>query len=270
MNVEGTVVVVTGGANGIGRALVLRFHSERARAVVVVDRDADGATELAKRVGGLAITCDVASGSQVSSMVGRVEKEVGAIDLYCSNAGVLEPDPDFENAASASDASWARSWGVNVMAHVYAARAVLPSMIARREGYILNTVSAAGLLSQIGSAIYSTTKHAALGFTESLAITHKDHGIRVSALCPQGVDTAMLRDASAQHPAARHPAMNDGVLTPEAVADAVLRGLTNEQFMILPHPSVAEYFRRKAENYDRWVGGMAKLRRAQKASEVGK
>jgi NAD(P)-dependent dehydrogenase (short-subunit alcohol dehydrogenase family) len=266
MNVEGKVVVVTGGANGIGRALAERFHAERARVVVIVDRDPDGAADLAKRLSGLAIACDVASGTEVSSMVGRVEREIGPIDLYCSNAGILEPDPDFENAASGSDASWARSWGVNVMAHVYAARAVLPSMIARRQGYILNTVSAAGLLSQIGSAIYSTTKHAALGFTESLAITHRDHGIRVSALCPQGVDTAMLRGANAS---ASHPALRDGVLSPEAVADAVVLGLANEQFVILPHPSVAEYFRRKAESYDRWVGGMAKLRRAQKAEEAG-
>jgi short-subunit dehydrogenase len=145
------------------------------------------------------------------------------------------------------------------MGHVYGARAVLPAMIARRQGYILNTVSAAGLLSQIGSASYSATKHAALGFTESLAITHKDHGIRVSALCPQGVDTAMARGATG-----REPALLDGMLSPEAVADAVVHGLAREEFMILPHPKVTEYFRNKAESYDRWIGGMAKLRRLQR------
>ncbi len=256
MQVGGTVVLVTGGAQGIGRALAERFHSEGARRVIVADIDEQGAGSVAQRIGGVAIRCDVARADDVSAMVERVHSEIGPIDLYCSNAGIFDADPDFANAASASEESWARSWAVNVMGHVHAARAVLPSMIARRSGAILNTVSAAGLLSQIGSATYSTTKHAALGFTEHLAITHRDDRIHVAALCPQGVDTAMTRGASAEE-----PALLDGLLSPEAVADAVVAGLADEQFLILPHAQVLGYIRHKSADYDRWIGGMAKLRR---------
>ncbi len=191
-------------------------------------------------------------------MVQQVQAELGPIDLLCSNAGIFERDPDLDDAASATDASWHRSWAVNVMGHVHLARAVLPSMIARRGGFILNTVSAAGLLSQIGSATYSTTKHAALGFTEHLAITHRDHGIKVAALCPQGVATAMTEGAPADE-----PAMLDGMLSPEAVADAVIEGLACERFLILPHKQVTDYMQKKTADYDRWIGGMAKLRRRQ-------
>ena len=259
MQVRGKIVLVTGGAQGIGRALCERFGAEGARHVIVADLDASGAETVASRVGGTPFRCDVAQGADVSAMVAKVEAEIGPIDLYCSNAGIIERDPDFDNAASASDESWARCWAVNVMGHVHAARAVLPSMLARREGTILNTVSAAGLLSQIGSATYSTTKHAALGFTEHLAITHRDDGIKVAALCPQGVDTAMVRGASG-----REPALLDGLLSAEAVAEAVVAGLADGHFLILPHPQVAGYMRHKAHDYDRWIGGMAKLRRNQK------
>ncbi|MGC1303966.1 MAG: SDR family NAD(P)-dependent oxidoreductase, partial [Caulobacteraceae bacterium] len=251
------IVVVTGAAQGIGRALCERFHADGAAKVVAADLNADGAAETAAGVDGVAFACDVSQAGEVARMVEQVQTDHGPIDLYCSNAGILDRDPDFDNAASAPEDSWARSWGVNVMGHVHAARALLPSWRERREGYFLATVSAAGLLSQIGSGTYSVTKHAALGFCEHLAIAHRDDGIRVSALCPQGVDTAMARGASANT-----PALLDGLLSPQTVADAVIAGLAAEQFLILPHPQVAQYMRNKAENYDRWIGGMVKLRRA--------
>ena len=257
MQLNGKVVVVTGAAQGIGRALCERFHAEGAAKVIAADLNIDGAAETAKRVGGLAFACDVSRAEEVAAMVETVRAEVGEIDLYASNAGILERDPDFNNASSPSEESWARSWGVNVMGHVHAAKALLPAWRERRSGYFLATVSAAGLLSQVGSATYSTTKHAAIGFCEHLAITHRDEGIKVSALCPQGVDTAMARGADA-----KAPALLDGLLSPEAVAEVVVQGLAAEQFLILPHPQVAQYMLNKAGNYDRWIGGMAKLRRA--------
>ena len=198
MNVSGKIVVVTGAAQGIGRALAKRFHAEGAAKVVAVDLNADGAADAAERVGGVAFACDVASPDEVRAMVDKVEAELGPIALYASNAGILEKDPDFDDASSPPPESWARSWAVNVMGHVNAAGALLPYWRERREGYFLATVSAAGLLSQIGSATYSTTKHAALGYCEYLAITHRDDGIKVSALCPQGVDTAMALGADAR------------------------------------------------------------------------
>ena len=255
MRVAGKAVVVTGCANGIGRALAERFAQEGARHVAVADLDGTGAAAVAQALGGAGFRCDVSDERDVRRLVAATERAAGPIDLFCSNAGVVDPDPDPNNGASAAAERWARAWGVNVMAHVYAARAVLPSMVARGEGYLLNTVSAAGLLSQIGSAVYSTTKHAALGFAESLAITHRDHGIKVSVLCPQAVDTAMAAGGDFLG------ADVDGVLSPEAVAEAAVAGLEAERFLILPHPSVRTYMSRKVEDYDRWLGGMAKLRR---------
>jgi NAD(P)-dependent dehydrogenase (short-subunit alcohol dehydrogenase family) len=255
MDVKDKVIVVTGGADGIGAALCRRFAADGARHVAVVDRNGDGAAAIAKEIGGKAYTVDVSNAAEVAAMAAAVEADQGRIDLLCANAGVGDGDPDPDNAASSPDAVWMRAFGVNVMHHVYAARAVLPGMIARGEGYILNTVSAAGLLSQIGGAVYSTTKHAAVGFAESLAITHGDHGIKVSILCPQGVDTAMLRQGGAGSPQSL-----DGVLTPEACAEAVVEGLKAESFLILPHPIVLTYMQRKTADYDRWIGGMRKLR----------
>jgi NAD(P)-dependent dehydrogenase (short-subunit alcohol dehydrogenase family) len=255
MKLAGKIAVVTGGAQGIGAALCERFAREGAAAVVVADLDAAGAEAVAAKIGGAANPCDVARESDILRLIDQTEFRFGPIDLFCSNAGIAVLDPDWDNPASASNDGWARSWAVNVMAHVYAARHLVPRMAARGGGYFLNTVSAAGLLSQIGSGPYSATKHAALGFAESLAINGRDRGIKVSVLCPQGVDTAMLRGIERGVPDA------DGVLTPAAVADAVVAGLDAERFLILPHPEVATYVRRKADDPDRWLAGMARLRR---------
>jgi NAD(P)-dependent dehydrogenase (short-subunit alcohol dehydrogenase family) len=256
MNVRDKVIVVTGGANGIGRALCERFHAEGAAKIVIADIDTIGAQSVAHSIAGVAMFCDVSKEEHIVRVIEDTERSCGPIGLFCSNAGVFYRDTDLENAASAPNESWMRAWSVNVMAHVYAARALVTRMAARGGGYFLHTVSAAGLLSQIHSAVYSATKHAALGFAESLAITHRDQGIKVSILCPQGVETAMLRGGE------RSAAAVDGVLTPAAVADAVMGGLAQDAFLILPHPQVARYMSRKIENYDRWIGGMAKLRRA--------
>jgi NAD(P)-dependent dehydrogenase (short-subunit alcohol dehydrogenase family) len=257
MKAAGQVVVVTGGAGGIGRALAERFHRDGAKTVVIADLDPAAADAVAAGIGGAAVRCDVGNEAEVAALIEETERRFGPIGLFCSNAGIAAGfDLHGENVAGASNADWARSWAVNVMAHVYAARALVPRMKARGGGYFLITVSAAGLLSQIGSATYSTTKHAAVGFAESLAIAHRAHGIRVSILCPQGVDTAMLRSLP------RGPQSFDGVLTPEEVAAAASAGLERESFLILPHPEVETYMRRKTDNYDRWIAGMAKLLKA--------
>jgi NAD(P)-dependent dehydrogenase (short-subunit alcohol dehydrogenase family) len=255
MNVSGKVVIVTGGASGIGKAMVERFHAEGAKGLVVADLNAAGAEAVAKSVGGIAVGADVTKEAGVQTIARAAEDAFGRIDLFCSNAGVSVRDPDIDNAGSADDAGWALGWGVNVMAHVYAVRAALPGMMARGEGYFLNTVSAAGLLSQIGSAVYSTTKHAAVGFAEHLAISTRDKGIGVSILCPQAVDTPMLGGAAGSQNV-------DGVLTPDQVAQSVVDGLAAESFLILPHPQVVTYMQRKTGDYDRWLNGMTRLRRS--------
>lgn len=250
MEIAHKVVVVTGGANGIGRALCRRFAKEGAKAVVVADVQAAAATAVAKEFGGIAVACDVTREADVARLVEQTRKQCGEIDLFCSNAGI-----GVRGGAEAPDTDWERSWQVNVMAHVYAARAVLPAMLKRGQGYLLQTVSAAGLLTQLGSAPYAVTKHAALGFAEWLAITHGDQGIKVSALCPQGVRTEMLKRAEF----AGGAFLVDTAIEPEQVADEVVEGLAAERFLILPHPEVAEYFRRKATDYERWLRGMRKL-----------
>ncbi|TDG15167.1 SDR family oxidoreductase [Seongchinamella unica] len=256
MDIAGKLIVVTGGANGIGRALCERFHAEGARKVVVVDLEESNARVVAETIDGDAYGVDVRDESAIKAMVDQVEAEHGTIDLFCSNAGIIALDGEPWWATSAPNETWQAMWDIHVMSHVYAARACLPGMLERGSGYFLNTASAAGLLNQIGDAAYSTTKHAAIGFAESLAITHGDDGIKVSALCPQAVATRMIGDSGGGGTAGV-----DGVLTPEAVADAVVEGLAKEVFLILPHKEVEEYRRRKTEDYDRWLGGMRKLRR---------
>ena len=250
MQLYDKVIVVTGGAGGIGAALCRRFAAEGARGVVVADRDSEGAHRVAAECGGVAIAADVAVEPDVVGLVERATAACGPIDLFCSNAGIITA-----GGVELPDAEWQRIWNVNVLAHVYAARAVLPGMLARGAGYLLQTASAAGLLTQIGSAPYSVTKHAAVALAEWLAVTYGDAGIKVSCLCPQGVSTEMLRQGSG----GIADLLRETALTPEAVADAVVAGLAAEQFLILPHPEVAEYFRRKASDHDRWLRGMRRL-----------
>jgi NAD(P)-dependent dehydrogenase (short-subunit alcohol dehydrogenase family) len=241
---------VTGAASGIGRALAQRFAAEGAKLVVCSDRNGDGVRAVAEEVGGIAFTTDVSKEADILHMIETVEAEQGPIDLFCSNAGI-----GVGGGAEAPDEAWQRIWDINVMAHVWAARHMVPRMAARGEGYLLNTASAAGLLSQIGSAPYAVTKHAAVGLAEWLAITHGDKGIRVSVLAPQAVRTAMT---------AGNPdgvASVDGMIEPEAVAEACVRAIEAEDFLILPHPEVLEYMRRKTSDYNRWIGGMRKLQR---------
>jgi NAD(P)-dependent dehydrogenase (short-subunit alcohol dehydrogenase family) len=254
MRVAGKVVVVTGGGNGIGKALCEAFHGAGAAKVIVADLDGAAAREVAAGIGGAAFQCDVAQEKNVLHVIEETERQFGPIALFCSNAGIGGGfDPLSVNAGGSSDEPFARSWAIHVMAHVYAARHLIPRFKSRGGGYFLNTVSAAGLLSQVGSPAYSTTKHAAVGFAENLAISHAADGIKVSILCPQGVDTNMLRAIP------KGPQSGDGDLSPEQVARDALAGIEQETFVILPHPQVLGYMRKKTENYDRWIAGMAKI-----------
>jgi NAD(P)-dependent dehydrogenase (short-subunit alcohol dehydrogenase family) len=252
VQIAGRVVVVTGGGHGIGRALCRRFAVEGAKTIIVADVDAAAAGRVATDVGGIAIAADVSLEADVARLVGEVLEQHGVVDLFCSNAGIA-----VEGDEHTPTAEWQRCWDVNVMAHVFAARALLPAMLARGDGYLLQTVSAAGLLTHPHSATYAATKHASLAFAEWLSMTYGDRGIKVSALCPQGVRTEMLERASA----GGHTFLVDSALEPEKVADVVVQGIADERFLILPHPEVADYFRRKASDYDRWLRGMRRLRK---------
>ena len=259
MEIQNKVIVVTGGASGIGAALCRRFAAEGARGVVVADRDAEAARVVAKDIGGLAVPTDVAIEEEVVALAHRAASEFGPIDLFCSNAGIAAGAGlgDSSSGPFAPDEDWDRSWRVHVMAHVYAARAVLPAMLDRGEGTLLNTASAAGLLTDVSAHAYSVTKHAAVAFAEWLAITYGERGIRVACLCPQGVRTPMLMGA-AQAGGGAH--LTRGIIEPDEVAEAVVTGLARETFLILPHPEVREYVLRKARDPDRWLSGMQRLR----------
>jgi len=250
MHVRDKVVVVTGGASGIGRSLALRFASEGARVVVVADVDAEGAAAVAAEAGdaAFAVAVDVADEASVRSLVDEVEARHGPIDLFCSNAGIFT-----RGGVDTPQDTWERMLDVNLMSQVYVARYLVPRMVERGGGYLLVTASAAGLLSQIGSITYAVTKHATVALAEWIAITHGEQGIKVSVLCPQAVRTPMLTSGEGS------VATVDGVMEPDQVADAVVEGLADERFLVLPHPEVAEYVRRKGEDRERWLAGMRRL-----------
>jgi NAD(P)-dependent dehydrogenase (short-subunit alcohol dehydrogenase family) len=248
MIVRDKVVVVTGAARGIGEALVRRFHKEGARAVVAADIDVEGAEKVASETGGFAMRVDVGREADIQALAAETISRYGQIDLFCSNAGVFIP-----GGIDAPDADFMKMRDIHVLAHIYAARAVLPGMLARGDGYLLQTVSAAGMLTSLESMVYAVTKHAALALAEWLSMTYGEEGIKVSALCPQGVRTDMLM----QDP---NNFLVEGSVSVDQVADCVIEGLAAEKFLILPHPEVAEYFRRKATDHDRWLRGMRRLR----------
>ncbi|MEV6603950.1 SDR family oxidoreductase [Kutzneria sp. NPDC051319] len=254
MQVRDSVVVVTGAGRGIGAALARRFAAEGAAGIVVSDVNGDSAAAVAAELGGnsVAVAADVTDAAQVAALVTAAESHFGPVDLFCSNAGVA-----FGRGMDASPADWATNLNVNLMAHVHAANAALPSMLSRGRGYFLNTASAAGLLMSPGDAPYNVSKHAAVAFAEWLSATYGDQGIGVSVLCPMGVRTDMLMPGIEQgETAALAVAAFGDILEPAAVASVVIDGLAAEQFHILPHPEVATFLQRKASDIDRWLSGM--------------
>ena len=267
MDIAGKNAVVTGGASGIGRALCLALAEQGAAGVVVADVDAGGAAQTAAAVEAaghkaLAVPADMSSEPDVAALVARAEEAFGPVGLFCSNAGII-----VDGGVEVADEAWSRIWAINVQAHVYAARALLPGMLARGEGYLVITASAAGLLTELGSAPYSVTKHAAVGLAEWLSITYGDQGLRVSCLCPQAVSTNLIAtshrevsDMPAERAGLGTPqASVDGVLTAEDVAACVIEAIGDERFLILPHPDVAVYEQRRAGDRDRWLRGMRRL-----------
>ncbi|GGA27972.1 SDR family oxidoreductase [Neptunicoccus cionae] len=250
MELKDKIIVVTGAAGGIGKAMAIRFAAEGAKCVVCADLDGDGAEATAKEIGGVSFKVNVGNEDEIKALIDTTEAEQGPIDLFCSNAGIL-----VAGGVEASNDDWQKIWDINVMSHVWAARHLVPLMSKRGGGYLLNTASAAGLLNQVGAAPYGVTKHAAVGLAEWLALTYNDQGIKVSVLCPQAVRSAMT---------AGHEdgvASLNGMLEPEVVADACVKTINDETFLVLPHPEVLDYMRNKSDNYDKWIGGMRKLNR---------
>ena len=250
MEMMNRVAVITGGSGGIGKAMAKAFLAEGAKAVVLADLNTEAVTAAAQEIGCAGKTCDVTNEAQIAALVNETIAEYGKIDLFCSNAGAGGSGllTDAENEV------WQMQWELHVMSHLYAARAVLPSMIERGDGYLLNTASAAGLLAAIGTGPYTVTKAAAVKMAEFLSITHADDGIKVSVLCPQGVNTAMA-------PRSLGDGQTDGIIEPEQLADCVVETIREERFYALPHPEVEEYVRRKGDNIDRWLLGMQRLRK---------
>ena len=251
MNLRDRVVIVTGGGSGIGAALARRFAGEKPRALIIADVDLGSAQGVAEGIGAEAVRVDVADPASNDALIDAVEDRFGPVDLFCANAGI-----GFAGDEQTPPERWDFMWQVNLMSHVHAARRLIPGWLARGEGYFLSTASAAGLLTNLKAAQYSVTKHAAVSFAEWLAITYGEQGIKVSCLCPMGVKTRLL-DAADEF----HALLDPLAIEPEEVAEAVVHGLAEESFLILPHPDVARYFQNKANDYDHWIGGMRKLQR---------
>lgn len=248
MDLKGKIAVVTGAASGIGRAAAMRFAAEGAAGVVVADINEASLAPVAQAVGGLAVRCDVGREDDVRNLVAEAEKRYGRVDVFFSNAGILG-----SGGPEAPDELWDRMWRIHVMAHVWASRAVVEPMLARGGGYFIVTASAAGLLNIVESAPYGVTKHAAVAFAEWLSIAYGRRGLKVSCLCPQAVRTGMVTDDVGGS------AGVNGILSPEAVADEIVRTMADEKFLVLPHPEVLQYLRNKTGDYDRWLGGMQKI-----------
>lgn len=249
MELNDKVAVITGGSGGIGRSMAKAFLANGARTIVLADLDPDAVAAAAAELGCQGQACDVTDEAQVTALVESVLEAHGPIDVFCSNAGAGAEGLVID----AANEAWQAQWDLHVMAHVYAARAVLPSMIANGGGYLMNTASAAGLLAAIGSGPYTVTKAAAVKLAEFLSITHGDEGIRVSVLCPQGVNTAMA-------PKSLGDGQTDGIIEPDALAEIVVEAMREERFHVLPHPEVGDYMKRKADDTDRWLRGMRRLR----------
>ncbi len=258
MDIKGKVVVITGGASGIGRAAAIKFAHGDAKGVVVADINADALALVADEVKGLAVRCDVSKEADIKALVAAAEARYGQVDVYFSNAGIGGGRGGFE----LDDAVWEASWKIHGMAHVWAARATVPKMVERGGGYFIITASAAGLLNIVESAPYGVTKHAAVAFAEWLSIAYGRRGVKVSCLCPQAVRTGMV-------PGDGGSAGGDGILSAEQVADDIVKVMAAETFLVLPHPQVLDYARMKTNNYDRWLGGMQKLYERFRASSKG-
>lgn len=254
MDIRNKVAIITGGASGIGTGLAKRFAADGARGIVLADINLPQAEAVAKEInadGGdraMAVRCDVSLEADIQALVAATRARFGRVDIYMSNAGIIGSMGGFE----LDDQQWEKMWQVHGMAHIWAARAVVPEMVARGEGYFVVTASAAGLLTIVETAPYAVTKHAALAFAEWLRVAYGRRGVRVSCLCPQAVQTGMISGDGGS-------AGVDGILSPEQVAADVVEAMREETFLVLPHPKVLEYFRAKGQDYDRWLGGMQKL-----------
>ena len=249
MKLTDRVIIVTGAGRGIGRALCRRFAQEQPRGIVVADRDVDAALSVAAEIGGIGVECDVTCESEIQQAVRIAEEKFGPVSIFCSNAGAT-----IKGGVEAGDADWQKMWDLHVMSNVYAARAVLPGMLERGEGYLVQTSSAAGLLTEIGSAAYSVTKHATIALAEWLSVHYRRSGIRVSVLCPSGVQTDMLDMSDPVH-----QFLHLHAVTPEEVAEQVVEAMAAERFLVLPHAEVREYFAFKGQDYDRYLHNFSRL-----------